>query len=221
MSKNKTEKKDTHEKEETAFHGSVSITKISPDDKEAKRRMRMVELLSAIAVIAVLSVGITLTIIGSFCQKPVKSFFESMATGDVKQFEASIGDDITASIDEHLKEISYYEFYSELLNINNIDEFIGFRVNELNKDAKGKYGDDLEISVSFRKKNKLSKSELKAIEDDLVSGGITNISFSKGYVFDIKVSYKGSLLKESENLRINVVKNNDQWMCPDVVTNYL
>ncbi len=221
MSKNKTNKENTSEKEEKGFHGSVQVTKISPDDKEAKRRMRMVELLSAIAVFVVLTVGITVTIIGSVCQKPVKAFFESMETGDVKLFEKSIGADATASIDESLKEISYYEYYSELLNINNIDDFLNFRVTELNKDARAKYGDDLEISVSFKGKTKISKDELKKIEDDLSEGGMRNISFSKGYVFDIKVSYKGSLEKGSDDLKINVVKNNDEWMCPDVIVNYL
>lgn len=221
MSKNKSKTENANEKEETKFHGSVSVTKISADDKEAKRRMRMVELLSAIAVFLVLSVGITLTIIGSVCHKPVKAFFKSMETGEVKYFEESMGDDLTDAVDQQLVDMQYYEIYSELMNINNIDDFLSLTVTDLNKKATEKYGDNLEISVKFKEKKKMSKKEVKDLSDDFINGGLTNVNFSKGYVLSVKVSYKGSLLKESEVLKMNVVKNNKSWICPDVVTNYL
>lgn len=157
-------------------------------------------LIAGLVIVLLIIIGIISAIAGGGYKKPVKNFAKALNKGDGKLLAE------TMLTDEILDEVDDDDFDDLSDTLESIIDF-----------AEDEYGKNIKFSISIEDKEKLSKSEIKDIEEEYEDNFDAKVEITKGYELDTELTIKGKDGKDEDDLTITVVKiKGEGWkLSPD------
>lgn len=157
-------------------------------------------LVAALVIILVIIISLVSSIAGGGYKKPVNDFEKALNKADGELLaECMYGDDMLDELDK--------DDYEDLSTT--IEWLVELCEEEV--------GDDVKFTIKIEDKEKISKSELKDIEETYSESYDMDVEVKKGYVLEGTFKIKGDDDKEEEDIKLTVVKlKGDGWkISPD------
>lgn len=159
----------------------------------------------AVAVVVILVLIVIFNLIaGGGYKKPIDNMMKSIETGKGKY--------IYKAMPEFLVEYRYDDDDKDEI-YDALDESMEYVVEMLEDE----YGDDIKLSYKVKDKEKIKKSDLKDLEEDIEDTYDEDVKVSKGYEVKIKLKIKGDDDEDEDTTTINVYKIDGDWCLMDSI----
>ena len=164
----------------------VENVESNPTSSKKSELIKKVGIIGGLVAVVVIIIAILASLIGSGWKKPIKNYIKALNKCD--------GD-------------LYEEVYPDFMKTKKSDSDLKDDKKEDEKD----YGDNVKYSVKILKKTKISKDELKDVEEYVEKKYDTSTEIKKGYKVKVETKVKGKEDYDYSTSTIYVYKVDGKW----------